>query len=565
MNAETLKPYEADPEAPSPCASSSESGPESTVRKVISQEAKPRRALPPEVTIWDVDSTVAAIPTGGIPAVDVERAGDASGTTRASDGVLRFARDFARGKILAGKYRIERKLGEGAMGVVLQATHLGLDEAVAIKLVRPEVQNIEGMLGRFAKEAKIAARIRSEHVAKVLDVGVLEPYGPYIVMEYLEGNSLAEILDARLLDGRGPLPADRVIEYVLQACEALAAAHAIDVIHRDVKPDNLFVTRHGGLETLKLLDFGISKAALAGQLLEAPTSTTSFVMGTPLYMSPEQLRSSPDIDARTDVWSMGAVMFELLSGTPPFHGSSIPEICAAILDAPPVELHAGISDPLRAIVLCCLEKDPERRFQTVAELATALVPVAPRGARAYASRASCILRASSLSSSLDLDVSHGSGSSVSAPPARSVRFQSSALVAAATVLALAALGVVSTLSSAPTPPVPPRATASSRGTPAALQLSPVSAPEAMPSTVRIAPLLASEPAATSMPQRAEPARSRAPRPQVRSRPVLIRAPSNRVDAAPSGEPPRRVRLVEQRAKLRLVGPSGGRTPSERRQ
>jgi serine/threonine-protein kinase len=503
-----------------------------------------------------------------MPAVDIlEIPAHGVAARETSDAVFQLPRDFARGKILAGKYRIERKLGEGAMGFVLQATHLGLDEAVAIKLIRPEVQNLEGVLSRFAKEAKIAARIRSEHVAKVLDVGVLQPYGPYIVMEYLEGNSLAEMLDARMLDGRGPLPPDRVIEYVLQACEALAAAHAIDVIHRDVKPDNLFVTRHGGLETLKLLDFGISKAALGGQMLDLPTGTVSFVMGTPLYMSPEQLRSSPDIDARTDVWSLGAVMFELLSGEPPFHGASIPELCAAILDAQPAELHASISGPLRAVVLRCLEKDPTRRFQTVAELAAALIPFAPREARAYASRASCILRASSLN--LDVDASHGSGLTGKASPSPSVRFQSSALVAAATVLALSALGVVSTLSSVPTPPIPPRPMAISSATPAAVPLGPVSAPEAVLSTVRIAPVLAPEPGAIVTAPIAEPARKpsrpRATQPRVVSRPALIRPASMKIDAASTAERSRGVRLVERRTKLRLVEPSDQRAPSGGRQ
>jgi serine/threonine-protein kinase len=277
----------------------------------------------------------------------------------------------------------------------------------------------------------------------VLDVGEVEPLGPYIVMEYLEGKSLAELLDARLFDRQGPMTPERVVEYLLQACEALAAAHAIGVIHRDVKPDNLFVTRHGGLETLKLLDFGISKAALTELLpgADVATSTTSFVLGTPLYMSPEQLRSLPDVDCRTDVWSMGAVMYELLSGRPPFHAASIPEICAAILDATPAPLPVSCPEALQAVVMRCLEKDRARRFQSMAELAAALVPHAPGDARAYASRASSILRASTL----NLDVAREAGVSEAASAARSAshpfRFQSSALVAAATVLALSALGV----------------------------------------------------------------------------------------------------------------------------
>jgi len=282
------------------------------------------------------------------------------------------------------------------MGVVLAATHLGLDETVAIKFMRPEVQNMPGTLSRFAKEAKIAARIRSEHVAKVLDVGVAEPIGPYIVMEYLEGRSLGE-----LVDQDGPLPVARAVEYMLQACEALAAAHSIGVTHRDIKPDNFFLTLHGGIEVLKLLDFGISKATLTGRVFgdDLALSATSFVMGTPLYMSPEQIRSLPDVDTRTDIWSMGAVLYELISGKTAFTAAGVTEICAMILERPAPSLGEPCSAALRpveAIIQRCLEKDPARRFQTVADLAAALLPLAPQRARAYADRSSCILRASSL-------------------------------------------------------------------------------------------------------------------------------------------------------------------------
>lgn len=561
MKAEPLTPPDAETEIRSDSGTDAEAGPASTVRalkvQAIGQDALVRWSPPPERALWDVDASRGPTPPAlSTPAAEIFTRAGTHAPSGVNAGVFQVARDFAAGKILADKYRIERKLGEGAMGFVLQATHLGLDEAVAIKLMRPEVQSMEGALARFAKEAKIAARIRSEHVAKVLDVGQLEHYGPYIVMEYLEGSSLAELLDARLLDGRGPLAADRVIEYVLQACEALAAAHAIGVTHRDVKPDNLFVTRHGGLETLKLLDFGISKAALTGFALggAAPTSTVSFVMGTPLYMSPEQLRSSPDIDARTDVWSIGAVMFELLCGAPPFDGASIPEICAAILDAPPGELPASVSAPLRAIVLRCLEKEPDQRFQTVAELAAALVPLAPGEAKAYASRASCILRASSLNLNVEVDLAQTSSRSAKVAPARSVRFQSSALVAAATVLALSALGVASTLSSVPAPPSPPHAPARLSAAPLVMDLSPPLEPGPALSTVRIAPVLASEPGSSPTPERAAPRKARAgsaaPGSRARRLPLpAAAASSSRGEPSIDGE---RVRLVAPRAKLRLV-------------
>jgi tRNA A-37 threonylcarbamoyl transferase component Bud32 len=483
------------------------------------------------------------------------------------------------GRVLGGKYRVERKIGEGAMGVVLAATHLALDELVAIKFMRPEVQRMEGTLERFAKEAKIAARIRSEHVVKVLDVGEVAPLGPYIVMEYLEGKSLADLLDARLFDRRGPMSAERVVEYLLQACEALASAHAIGVIHRDVKPDNLFVTRHAGIETLKLLDFGISKAALTARAPDADvgTSTAAFVMGTPLYMSPEQLRSLPDLDGRTDIWSMGAVMYELLSGKPPFHAASVPEICAAILDSQPAPLPPSCPVALGAVVMRCLEKDRERRFQTVAELANALLPLAPGEARAYASRASCILRASALQ--LDVAAESRQPAEGEAGAARggqhSARIQSSALVAAATVLALSALGVAIHLwrsrASSATHSGPP--VAAMVGAPARAPSAAV--PTASSATSGVA-TLAPEPMASFEPPvqasaKSTPARTAArapaaapPSATAANQALLAKqgVPTSALAfaVASSGARPLdgsdstgRVRLVEPRSRLRLVG------------
>jgi eukaryotic-like serine/threonine-protein kinase len=303
--------------------------------------------------------------------------------------------EFPAGQIIAGKYRVERWVGEGAMGVVLGATHLGLDETVAIKLIRPDAQRSTEMLSRFAKEAKIAARIRSEHVPRVLDVGVSEPFGPYIVMEYLEGRSLAELLELE-----SKLEVRRAVEYVLQACEALAAAHAIGVIHRDIKPGNLFITKHGQLEVVKLLDFGISKAALTGRVFgnDLALNETGHVMGTPMYMSPEQIRSAPDIDSRTDIWSLGAVIYELVTGKTAFIAESMTEICAQILEGPVPQLQAldQQGKTLQDVINRCLTRDRAERFQTVADVAAALLPLASDSARLYADRSSCILRASSL-------------------------------------------------------------------------------------------------------------------------------------------------------------------------
>src|SRR6188768_640237 len=193
----------------------------------------------------------------------------------------------AAGSVISGKYEVVRVLGQGAMGIVVAARHIELDEIVAIKFIQPVMHSVPDIVSRFAREAKACARLGSEHIAKVLDVGVAPAIGPYIVMEYLDGQDLGTVLRAR-----GALTVRRACEYVMQACEALALAHAAGIIHRDVKPDNLFLTRRGNLDIIKVLDFGISKAPLtAGRVFggELRSTETACLMGTPLYMSPEQI------------------------------------------------------------------------------------------------------------------------------------------------------------------------------------------------------------------------------------------------------------------------------------
>ncbi|MEI9952722.1 MAG: serine/threonine-protein kinase [Pseudomonadota bacterium] len=219
------------------------------------------------------------------------------------------------------------------------------------------------------------------------------PVGPYMVMEYLEGEDLAA-----LLRRRGPLPVRRAAEYVMQVCEALAVAHAAAITHRDVKPENLFLTRHGDLEIIKVLDFGISKAPLQGGLFggELSVKETQSVMGTPLYMSPEQIRSTREVDHRSDLWSLGVVLFELLTGHSAFAGETVTQVCARVLEASPSRLgdHCGGAPPgLSEVIERCLMKDPAHRFQSAAELANALLPFAPARARLHAERATSVLRA----------------------------------------------------------------------------------------------------------------------------------------------------------------------------
>jgi serine/threonine protein kinase len=299
--------------------------------------------------------------------------------------------DYAAGQVLSGRFRVEHVIGIGSMGVVLAARHLELDERVAIKFIRPEMQQLPGVMARFAREAKAAVSIKSEHVAQVFDVGTAEGIGPYIVMEYLEGRDLGAVLE---LEGR--LPIRRAVHYLMQACEALAVAHSAGITHRDIKPENLFLTRQGDLELVKLLDFGISKAALTGKVFgdELTDPESECLLGTPLYMSPEQIRATAEIDHRTDIWSLGVVLYELITARSAFVADSVSQVWTRILETAPTPLVAHCPEAplsLQAVIDRCLDKDPALRFQNVAELAIALLPFAPSRARLYAQRASSIL------------------------------------------------------------------------------------------------------------------------------------------------------------------------------
>ncbi|HEY5376568.1 MAG TPA: serine/threonine-protein kinase, partial [Polyangiaceae bacterium] len=291
---------------------------------------------------------------------------------------------FAMGEVIAGKYEVLKLIGSGGMGYVVSAMHVELGEVVALKFLRPEALQIPELVERFAREARAAAKIRSEHVARVFDVGTLPDGVPFIVMEHLAGQDLADVLAHG-----GPLPIKVAVEYVMQACEALAAAHAAGVVHRDIKPENLFLTRHAqGLDFIKILDFGISKVALTPGGKRAFARTT-MPIGSPVYMSPEQIRSSESVDARTDIWSLGCVLFELLTGVVAFDEPTLMQLSAAILEQDPIPLRTLVPDApeeLEAVLLNCLEKDVEKRYGNIAELAIALYPFAPRRSRISAER-----------------------------------------------------------------------------------------------------------------------------------------------------------------------------------
>ena len=304
-----------------------------------------------------------------------------------------FAMPFTPGQILGRKYEVIELLGVGGVGFVVAANHIELGEKVALKFLKPEMLINPEIVGRFAHEALAAVRIKSEHVARVFDVGSMPDNTPFIVMEFLEGRDLFDVITQG-----GPQPIRRAVDYVLQACEALADAHACGVVHRDIKPENLFLLqRSEGIELIKVLDFGISKLALTGSAFHSkvPLVQTMLPMGSPVYMSPEQIRASKDIDGRTDIWSMGCVLYELLTGSAAFDAPSLTQLSATILEqnpAPPSSGHPEIPPELDAIVARCLEKNPNDRFQNVAELAMALYPWGPRRARVWAERCCLLLK-----------------------------------------------------------------------------------------------------------------------------------------------------------------------------
>lgn len=272
---------------------------------------------------------------------------------------------IAPGTLLGGKYLVERTLGEGGMGIVVAARHAQLGHRVAIKMMIGDAVRNGDALARFEREARAAAELSSEHVARVTDVGQFENGMPYMVMEYLEGEDLA----ARILR-EGVLPVGDVIRMFIQACIGLGDAHEHGIIHRDIKPSNLFLSnRRGGRVILKVLDFGIAKANLTSS--DHQLTRTSALMGSPQYMSPEQLRDTKNVDARTDLWSLGASMYEALTGVPAFPAETLAELHVKILMDPPVatfRYRPEIPFELDAIVMRCLAKQPSERFPSMQAL-----------------------------------------------------------------------------------------------------------------------------------------------------------------------------------------------------
>ena len=303
------------------------------------------------------------------------------------------------GDLIAGKYQVERVLGVGGMGVVVAAKHRTLGERYAIKFLLPQAMARADVVKRFRQEAQAAARLRSEHVARVYDDGELPGGEPYLVMEYLDGHDLGAVLR-----DEGPMPIERAVQHVLHACDALAEAHTAGIIHRDLKPSNLFlIKRNDGSPSIKLIDFGISKVQLPGaDGAEGEMTATAVMMGSPLYMAPEQMASARDVDARADIWSLGIILHTLLTGGPPFRAPTVMGVYELIVQGPPSvrKQRPDVPEGLEAAIHKCLQKDLRKRYTDVGELAAALAPFGPAEAQAEVSRIKRILVARSSAGSL---------------------------------------------------------------------------------------------------------------------------------------------------------------------
>lgn len=284
-------------------------------------------------------------------------------------------------KVLASKYRVGERIGEGGMGIVFAGEHVELKTSVAIKVLQPKLAEDAAARARFLREARLAARIQGEHSARIFDVGTDEDAGPFLVMELLHG----EPVDVRL--AREVVSPSVAVTIMLQLLDALAEAHAKGLVHRDLKPGNLFlVTKPGESVWVKVLDFGISK--VTGPEDRTPSlkiTEPHALLGSPEYMSPEQLRDSTEVDARSDLWACGVLLFELLTGEMPFEGSSLPDLCANIVSSPPRSFaDAGathLSASLERVVERCLRKEPAERPSNAYELALALAPFGTEASR----------------------------------------------------------------------------------------------------------------------------------------------------------------------------------------
>jgi serine/threonine-protein kinase len=483
----------------------------------------PQPVAPSAPPIAPVTTGVGRLPDPGIvgAAPEAARGGERPGaaldamapTTPVGDGPSNGAAPVSPvqpGMIVHGKYEVERILGAGGMGIVVAARHTQLDQRVALKFLLPVACEVPGAVARFLREGKAAARITSEHVARVVDTGTLDgPAGgaPFLVMEYLEGKDLSA-----LLAERGRLEVGEAIEYVLQAGEAISEAHTLGIVHRDLKPANLFLTRRAdGTPLVKVLDFGISK--LDGTGTRSELTSASMIMGSPRYMSPEQMLDAKRVDARTDVWALGVILFELVTGRPVWTADTVQGLCALIASAPHPPLRAfapNAPEALERVVDACLAKSRDARPAGVADLATLLEPLAPPSARTSIDRILRVARRgrpASVPPSSPVSAQPPSQPPASAASASTSTSSSAGKVAALLVAAVAVLLAAGVALNAALVRRASKAAQTATSVAPAPESAPSPSPSAAPAAAPIAQAASLAPAAPDPPATSRPAAS----------------------------------------------------------
>jgi serine/threonine-protein kinase len=446
------------------------------------------------------------------------------------------------GDILDGKYRVDRVLGAGGMGIVVAATHVHLNTRVALKFLLPAAMGTPQIIERFAREARAAVQIQSEHVARVTDVGSLPTGSPYMVMEYLEGHDLAQAIERN-----GAMPVEQAVGYVLQACEAIAEAHSLGIIHRDLKPANLYLARRPGRDPMvKVLDFGISKTKDAA----AGLTQTASVMGSPYYMAPEQMMSSKDVDARADIWALGIILYELLTGKAPFQGDTMAAVVFQVTqrDAAPLrEVRPDVPEGLAAVVSRCLLRDPTQRYENVARFAAALVPFGPARSDISLERISRVLGASMRPPSVEpgerssspMRATSSTWASSQPGTARAKGAQKAVLGAVGALVLLIGVGVAwrALRSGDASKGQDPSTTTTSAAAPAPNTSTAPSAAAPPPTQAALVPLVETNLSNLPAPAPVAPSAGSAPSKPVRGRPSPKPTPAAPVAAAPAAAPP----------------------------
>jgi eukaryotic-like serine/threonine-protein kinase len=337
-----------------------------------SQPGRPAADTPQRLVVrsLDPDSDSTILGANDTAVAVASRPGVASLSETKLEGAARRGGDETDliGAMLSGRYLVTRKVGQGGMGAVYEATHTLIGKRVAVKVLLEKYARREAIVQRLEQEARLASSCQNEHIIDITDFGTTEDGRTFVVMEYLDGESLAECLARETR-----LPEQRILQIVSQAASALAAAHAKGIVHRDIKPENLFLLRRKDQDFVKVVDFGISKSLRASdEAEEQPRLTqTGMVLGTPLYMSPEQARGDDELDARVDIYALGVIMYEATTGRVPFIGNNYLSVISQVLNEEPRAPRAvrpELSEELEAVVLRAMSKDRTERYASATEL-----------------------------------------------------------------------------------------------------------------------------------------------------------------------------------------------------